>query len=107
MIVCRHAMGVVTAIVDQALCGCLRDGSMYHVFFMPAIVNEILNQKIRNLPFTEDFKSFSQKLGVNTIGEMVAIPVAELIKSEGFTYHSLQEIVQFLEEKDLANLLKE
>jgi len=99
-------MGVATAIVDQALSGCLRDGSMYHVFFMPAKENEILNQKINDLPFTEDFKSFSQKLGVNTIGELVTIPVAELIKSDGFTYHSLQEIVQFLEEKDLANLLK-
>ena len=80
---------------------------MYHVFFMPAIVNEILNQKISNLPFTEDFKSFSKKLGVNTIGDLVALPVGTLIKSEGFTYHSLQEIVQFLKEKDLDNLLKE
>jgi len=74
---------------------------------MPAIVNEILNQKISNLPFTEDFKSFSKKLGVNTIGDLVALPVGTLIKSEGFTYHSLQEIVQFLKEKDLDNLLKE
>jgi len=74
---------------------------------MPAIVNEILNQKISNLPFTEDFKSFTQKLGVNTIGEMVTIPVADLMRSEGFTYHSLQEMIQFLEDKDLASLLKE
>ena len=80
---------------------------MCHVFFMPAIENEILNQKISNLPFTEDFKSFSQKLGVNTIGEMVDIPVAEMIKSEGFTYHALQELIQFLKEKGLVNLLKE
>lgn len=74
---------------------------------MPAKENEILNQKINDLPFTEDFKAFSKKLGVITIGEMVAIPVATLIKSENFTYHSLHELVQFLEERDLANLLKE
>jgi len=74
---------------------------------MPTIENEILSQKISNLPFTEDFKSFSQKLGINTIGEMVAIPVAEMIKSDGFTYHALQELIHFLKEKDLANLLKE
>ena len=80
---------------------------MCHVFFMPAIENKILNQKISDLPFTEDFKSFSQKLGVNTIGEMVTIPVAEMIKSEGFTYHALQELIKFLKETDLANLLKE
>jgi len=100
-------MGVATAIVDQALSGCLRDGSMYHVFFMPAKEQKILNQQIKDLPFTEDFKSFSQKLAVKTIGEMLAIPVAALIKSENFTYHSLHELVQFLEERDLANLLKE
>jgi len=107
VIVCRHAMGVVTAIVDQALCGCLRDGSMYHVFFMPAKENEILNQKINNLSFSEDFKSFSKKLGVFTIGEMVMIPVASLISSEGFTYHALQELIEFLNERELAGLLKE
>ena len=74
---------------------------------MPAIENEILNQKISNLPFTEDFKSFSQKLGVNTIGEMVAIPVAELIKSEGFTYHALQELLKFLKENHLGYLINQ
>ncbi len=74
---------------------------------MPAIENEILNQKISDLPFTEDFKSFSQKLGVNTIGEMVAIPVAELIKSEGFTYHGLQELIKVLKENHMGYLLKQ
>jgi hypothetical protein len=72
---------------------------------MPAINLEILNQKIRDLPFTEDFKLFSQKLGVETVKEMTAIPVAALMKSEGFTYHALQELVLFLEKKNLANLL--
>ena len=80
---------------------------MCHVFFMPAIENEILNQKISDLTFTEDFKSFSQKLGVNTITEMVAIPVAEMIKSEGFTYHALQELIQFLKENQIGYLLKQ
>ena len=107
MIVCRHAMGVVTAIVDQALSGCLRDGSMYHVFFMPIKEYEILNLSIKNLPFSEDFKSVSQKFGFNTLGELIDKPVAELLKIDGFTYHLLQELIQFLEEKGLANLLKE
>jgi hypothetical protein len=74
---------------------------------MPITENEILNQKISDLPFTEDFKFFSEKLGVITIGEMVKIPVASLIKSEGFTYHSLQELIQFLNEWELAGLLRE
>ncbi len=74
---------------------------------MSAKEQEILNQKIRELPFTEDFKSFSQKLGVNTIGDIINIPVAELIRSEGFTYHALQELIKFLKEQNLGYLLKQ
>ena len=72
MIDCRHATGVATAIVDKALSGCLRDGSMYHVFFMPTKEQEILNQSIKNLPFSEGFKSVSQQSGFNKIGEIKA-----------------------------------
>lgn len=107
MIDCRHATGVATAIVDKALSGCLRDGSMYHVFFMPTKEQEILNQSIKNLPFSEGFKSVSQQSGFNKIGEIIDKPAAQLLKIDGFTYHLLQELIQFLEGKDLANLLKE
>ena len=107
MIDCRHATGVATAIVDKALSGCLRDGSMYHVFFMPTKKVEILNQSIKNLPFSEDFKSVSRQSGFNKIGEIVDKPAAQLLEIDGFTYHLLQELIQFLEGKDLANLLKE
>ena len=107
MIVCRHAIGVATAIVDQALCGCLRDGSMYHVFFMPANELEILIQKIKDLPFSEDLKSFSKKMRVTTLAEMTAIPVKKMVNSQDFTYHVLQELTSFLEKKGLARLLKE
>jgi DNA-directed RNA polymerase alpha subunit len=98
---------VVTAIVDQALSGCLRDGSMCHVFFMPVKENKILNQIISDLPFTEDLKSFSKKNGFKTIREIIDKPATELLKVDGFTYHLLQELIQFLEEKGQANLLKE
>jgi DNA-directed RNA polymerase alpha subunit len=74
---------------------------------MPAKEQEILNQCIRNLHFSEDFKSVSQKFGFNTIGELIDKPVAELLEIDGFNYHLLQELIQFLEEKGLANQLKE
>ena len=74
---------------------------------MPTKENEILSKKISDLPFTEDLKSVSQKSGFNTIGEIIDKPVAELLKIDGFTYHLLQELIQFLEAKGLANLLKE
>ena len=68
---------------------------------------EILNQKIKALPFTEDFKSFTQKHGFKTIGDIAGFPVTALMKLEGFTYHSLQELVSFLEKRNMADLLKE
>jgi len=74
---------------------------------MPAKDQEILNQKIQDLPFTEDFKSFTQKHSFKTIGDVAGFPVLALMKLEGFTYHSLQELVSFLEKRDMANLLKE
>jgi hypothetical protein len=74
---------------------------------MPVNEQEILNQPINNLPFTEDFKSFAKKLGVNTLAEMTAIPVKQIMMSGGFTYHSLQELTAFLENKGLSGLLKE
>lgn len=74
---------------------------------MPITENEILSQKISDLPFTEDLKSLSQKFGFKTIAEIIDKPVPELLKIDGFTYHLLQELIQFLEEKGLAHKLKE
>lgn len=98
---------MVTAIVDKAPSGASDTLVCATFFFMPITENEILNLSIKNLPFSEDFKSVSQKSSFNTIGEIIDKPVAELLKIDGFTYHLLQELIQFLEEKGLANLLKE
>ena len=74
---------------------------------MPITENEILSQKISDLPFTEDLKFLSQKFGFKTIAEILDKSVPELLEIDGFNYHLLQELIQFLEEKGLANLLKE
>lgn len=74
---------------------------------MPNNVNEILNLSIKNLPFSEDFRSVSQQSGFKTIAEILDKPIPELLEIDGFNYHLLQELIQFLEEKGLANLLKE
>jgi DNA-directed RNA polymerase alpha subunit len=74
---------------------------------MPAKEQEMLNQTIKSLPFSEEFKSVLRRSGLNTIGEIIDKPATELLKIDGFNYHLLQELIQFLEEKNLANLLKE
>jgi hypothetical protein len=72
---------------------------------MPTNKQEILTQHIQDLPFTVEFKLFEQKLGVIAVWEMLAMPVATIMKSEGFTLHALQEWVQFLEIRGIGNLI--
>jgi hypothetical protein len=68
---------------------------------------KILSQLISDLPFPEDFKSVSKKLGFKTIGDMAARHVNELLESDGFTYHMLQEYTQFMQENNLSHLIKQ
>jgi hypothetical protein len=68
---------------------------------------KILNQKIVDLPFSEDFKTFSKKLGFTTVADIVTIHASDLIQSEGFTYHMLQEFTQFMQENKLSHLIKQ
>jgi hypothetical protein len=51
--------------------------------------------------------SFVNSLHFETLDEMLQINVSDLMKKPGFTYHVLQEFVQFLEKRNLANLLKQ
>lgn len=68
---------------------------------------EWLTMKIADLPFTGQFKKISGELSFVTLGDMVKKEVAALIVLPGFSYHMLQELVQFLEEKELADLLEQ
>jgi len=69
--------------------------------------DKILLQKISNLPFSEDFKTISNKLGFKTIADITAHHVSVLIELEGFTYHMLQEFTQYMQENNLAHLIKQ
>ena len=69
--------------------------------------DNILNKPIADLPFTDDFKSVAQKLDFKTIGDMAAVHVANLLELDGFTYHMLQEFVQFMQENNLSHLIKQ
>jgi DNA-directed RNA polymerase alpha subunit len=68
---------------------------------------KILQKKISDLPFTTDFKSVSQKLGFNTIADIVAIHVSALVELDGITYHMLQEFTQYMQENNLSHLIKQ
>lgn len=68
---------------------------------------DCLFEPIKDLPLSAEFKSLADSLHYKTLDEMLKVKVAVLLKEPGFTFHMMQELVQFLEKRDLANLLKQ
>lgn len=68
---------------------------------------KILQQKISDLSFTDDFKAVNEKLGFNTIADIAAVHVSALVELEGFTYHMLQEFTQYMQENNLTSFIKQ
>ena len=62
---------------------------------------------IKDLPFRNDLKDFANEHQFKTLGEIINVRVADLMKLKGFNYHLLQEFTHFLEERNLAHLLKQ
>lgn len=68
---------------------------------------DCLFEPINNLPLSSEFKSLADSLQYKTLDEMLHVKVSQLLQKPGFTFHMMQELVQFLEKGDLANLLKQ
>jgi len=66
---------------------------------------DLLSSTIKELPFSKEFRLFAEKQQLKTLEELLKLKVADFIKLPGFSYHILQEYIQFLEERQLANLL--
>ena len=62
---------------------------------------------VDELPFDADFTILASNLDLNSFGEILDIEPAGLLKIPGFTYHHLQQLGQFLEEKNMGHLLKQ
>ena len=62
---------------------------------------------VSELPFDADFKILAANLDWNTFGEILDIQPEGWLKIPGFTYHHLQQLVQFLEDKKMAHLLEQ
>jgi hypothetical protein len=72
---------------------------------MSIIEQKILNRDIQSLPFSEDFKTKAAHFGFNRLRQIVDLHVADLLKIEGFTYHMLQEYIQYMQENKMAHLI--
>ena len=69
--------------------------------------NLALEAIISDLPFTDQFKLTATKLNFKTLADILKVSSASLIKMPGFTYHFLQEFIQFAETNGIAGLLKD
>ena len=69
--------------------------------------SEWLTIDINDLPLTGQFKKIASELSFVTIGDIVKKDVSELLGLAGFNYHILQELVQFLEAKELTGVLRQ
>jgi len=66
----------------------------------------VLKEPINNLQFSNEFKAFAHSHHFNTVAELLEEKVSLLLKKPGFNFHMLQELIQFLEQRNMTNLLQ-
>ncbi|PWK72911.1 hypothetical protein LX99_04241 [Mucilaginibacter oryzae] len=66
----------------------------------------ILAVDINELEMSEEFKAASRQMGFGTLQEIIATDAAELFRKDGFNYNWFGELIRYLTEKGLANLLQ-
>ena len=67
---------------------------------------DFLHVPINDLELSNEFKSLVNSLNYNTLNDLLQEKASLLLKKPGFTFHLLQELIQYLEKRDLADLLK-
>lgn len=70
-------------------------------------INSWLNTLVKDLPFKEELKSHFQKQGYKNLEEILQHKVSVLMSQPGFTYHMLQDFLEFLKQNNLASQLQE
>jgi hypothetical protein len=69
---------------------------------------KLLQQEIKDLPFTDDLKSILAFNKFQTLEDIVKVEVYNWHKNiPGFNYHHQHEIVTYLMNNDLGHFLKE
>ena len=65
-----------------------------------------LREPINDLELSIEFKALAKSLNYHTLNELLLEKASLLLKKPGFTFHLLQELIQYLEKRELAGLLK-
>ena len=77
-------------------------------FYMNTKHKNLLLQKIKDLPFTEDLKNILRTYDIKTLQDLLNIELYNWHKKlVGFNYHHQYEIIACLQEAKLMKFLKE
>jgi len=78
------------------------------LFCMNETHQELLRQRVKDLPFTDELKQLLQFNNLSILGDVLNIEVYNWHKTlPGFTFHHQHEIVSYLQEAGLIEFLKE
>lgn len=67
---------------------------------------EILNQKILDLPFSDELKNILHEHDHQSLHDVLAVPVKKWKAYYNFNYHHLKEMADYVQENGLAEYLK-
>lgn len=69
-------------------------------------IKEIINLPIPELGLDSAFNENCDRMGFHTLKEILIITPAQLVATEGFTYHWLGELVKYLSERGWLHYLQ-
>ncbi len=67
---------------------------------------QLFNERVTNLGFSEEFCSSCGKMGLITLGDILALKPEEVLAREGFNYGWLAELTEFLGQRGLLEFLQ-
>ena len=66
----------------------------------------ILQQPLRELPLSEEFKKMAEINGFENMEEILSFPAESLLQRQGVNYHLYKELADYLKENKLLHLFK-
>ncbi|RFZ92887.1 hypothetical protein D0C36_15970 [Mucilaginibacter conchicola] len=72
---------------------------------MDSAITEMIRKPVNSLELSNAFKAVCADMRYSTIGEILAVPKEELIRKPSFTFHWLEELVEFMKRYDAVHLL--
>ena len=69
--------------------------------------NPLLQEPIGKLPLSDSFKIMATINNLSTLNDLLEKKVSEMMSLPKFNYHTLEELVKFLQKNGLTDCLRE